>query len=106
MRKRNWSRVPDDGMISGQTGRLAVIHKDNLTLTLTMVSSQPQCTETCELENLINKLLSSSGHLCDATLFALFQLSGIMSHTCSYGMVLVIPSCYQAFYFFKIGKVG
>jgi hypothetical protein len=33
VRKKNWSQVPDGGLIPGQTGRLIVSHKVTLTVT-------------------------------------------------------------------------
>jgi hypothetical protein len=57
-----------------------------------MVRGQLQRAEAEELEDLITELLHSSGHVCAASLTAVFQLSGVMSHvlTYLYGIVTAI----------------
>jgi hypothetical protein len=57
-----------------------------------VVSSQPQCAETQEVENLITESLPSNCCLHDTSRTALFRLPGVMSHICLYGIVMSIPS--------------
>lgn len=59
-----------------------------------MLSGDSQCAETRELEHLITESLPNNTLLQDASLTALFQLSGLMSHVtlCSYSIVRAVFS--------------
>jgi hypothetical protein len=68
------------------------LYKEDNSLLRIVVSSQSKHVETHELENLITEPLPINGRLNKASLTALSWLSGIMSHTCFYGIVPAVSS--------------
>jgi hypothetical protein len=87
----------------------AKLHREDNSMLRTLVSSQSQRAETQELEDIITEPQPSNGCLHVASLIALFQLSGAMSHISLHGIVMAVSSgsTIPAFrnHFFKIRKI-